>query len=92
MKRRDEVTVGILLTVFPLAHGVILGALYLPVAFMLIGILLFGVGLLGEYVGRIYLQVRDRPRYMIQAVLEDNAAAVSNDSVPALTPVSQSQP
>ena len=62
------------------------------VAFMLIGILLFGVGLLGEYVGRIYLQVRDRPRYMIQAVLEDNAAAVSNDSVPALTPVSQSQP
>ncbi len=62
------------------------------VAFMLIGILLFGVGLLGEYVGRIYLQVRDRPRYMIQAVLEDNTAAVSNDSAPALTPISQSQP
>ena len=27
--------IGILLTIFPLAHGVILGALYLPVAFML---------------------------------------------------------
>jgi cytochrome d ubiquinol oxidase subunit II len=31
------------LTVFPLAHGVILGALYLPVAFMLIGLTLRGV-------------------------------------------------
>ena len=40
------------------------------IAFMLIGILLFGVGLLGEYVGRIYMQVRERPRYLIQAVLE----------------------
>ena len=35
--------VGILLTVFPLAHGAILGALYLPVAFMLIGLTLRGV-------------------------------------------------
>jgi cytochrome bd ubiquinol oxidase subunit II len=35
--------VGILLTVFPLAHGIILGALYLPVAFMLIGLTLRGV-------------------------------------------------
>ena len=35
--------VGILLTVFPKAHGVILGALYLPVALMLIGLILRGV-------------------------------------------------
>ena len=35
--------VGILLTVFPKAHGVILGALYLPVAMMLIGLVLRGV-------------------------------------------------
>ena len=38
--------------------------------FFLTGILLFGVGLLGEYVGRIYEQVRQRPRYLIQAILE----------------------
>ncbi|TMG74345.1 MAG: glycosyltransferase [Betaproteobacteria bacterium] len=38
--------------------------------FFLTGILLFGVGLLGEYVGRIYEQVRQRPRYVVQAVLE----------------------
>ena len=40
------------------------------IAFFLIGITLFGIGLLGEYVGRIYEQVRARPRYLIQAVLE----------------------
>ncbi|HKE40898.1 MAG TPA: glycosyltransferase [Casimicrobiaceae bacterium] len=39
-------------------------------AFFLIGMLLFGLGLIGEYVGRIYQQVRERPRFMIQAVLE----------------------
>ena len=35
--------VGILLIAFPLAHGIILGALYLPVALMLIGLILRGV-------------------------------------------------
>ena len=39
-------------------------------AFFLVGMLLFGLGLVGEYVGRIYQQVRERPRYTIQAVLE----------------------
>jgi undecaprenyl-phosphate 4-deoxy-4-formamido-L-arabinose transferase len=39
-------------------------------AFFLIGCIMFGVGLLGEYVGRIYQQVRERPRYVIRAVLE----------------------
>ena len=47
------------------------------IAFFLIGIALFGIGLLGEYVGRIYQQVRQRPRYLIEAVLgaDDEAAA-----------------
>jgi undecaprenyl-phosphate 4-deoxy-4-formamido-L-arabinose transferase len=40
------------------------------IAFFLIGITLFGIGLLGEYIGRIYEQVRERPRYVIQAMLE----------------------
>ncbi|RUQ33630.1 MAG: glycosyltransferase [Candidatus Competibacteraceae bacterium] len=38
--------------------------------FFLIGILLFGIGLLGEYVGRIYQQVRERPRFNVQEILE----------------------
>jgi cytochrome d ubiquinol oxidase subunit II len=35
--------VGILLVAFPAAHGIVLGALYLPVAAMLIGLMLRGV-------------------------------------------------
>ncbi len=42
--------------------------------FFLIGIVLFGVGLVGEYVGRIYQQVRHRPRYLVQAVLEKDSS------------------
>lgn len=40
--------------------------------FFLIGISLFGIGLLGEYIGRIYQQVRHRPRYLVEAVLEQS--------------------
>jgi len=40
------------------------------IAFFLIGITLFGIGLLGEYIGRIYQQVRNRPRYLVEAILE----------------------
>jgi undecaprenyl-phosphate 4-deoxy-4-formamido-L-arabinose transferase len=36
---------------------------------------LFGLGIVGEYVGRIYQQVRARPRYTIQAVLERDASS-----------------
>jgi undecaprenyl-phosphate 4-deoxy-4-formamido-L-arabinose transferase len=38
--------------------------------FFLTGIMLFGIGLMGEYVGRIQQEVRRRPRYRISAVLQ----------------------
>jgi len=38
------------------------------IAFFLIGVLLMGLGIVGEYVGRIYEQVRHRPRYVIASV------------------------
>ena len=41
--------------------------------FLLVGLALFGIGLLGEYVGRIYQEVRARPRYVINAILERKA-------------------
>ena len=42
--------------------------------FFLTGLVLFGLGLLGEYIGRIYQQVRSRPRFLIQAILEKREA------------------
>jgi undecaprenyl-phosphate 4-deoxy-4-formamido-L-arabinose transferase len=44
------------------------------IVFFLLGIALFGIGLLGEYVGRIAQQVRQRPRYLVEAVLEQREA------------------
>ena len=41
--------------------------------FFLTGIVLFGLGLVGEYVGRIFQQVRHRPRCLVDAVLEREA-------------------
>ncbi|MCE4059233.1 glycosyltransferase [Pandoraea sputorum] len=49
------------------------------VTFCLLGVILFGMGLLGEYIGRIYQQVRQRPRYLVQAVLQ---AHESHDAHP----------
>lgn len=47
------------------------------IVFFLLGLLLFSVGIVGEYVGRIYLEVRKRPRYVIRKVLHQE-----NDSKP----------
>jgi undecaprenyl-phosphate 4-deoxy-4-formamido-L-arabinose transferase len=44
--------------------------------FFLVGLALFGIGLIGEYVGRTYEQVRGRPRYIIAAVLETEPVPV----------------
>ena len=42
--------------------------------FFLTGMVLFGLGIVGEYVGRIYLQVRDRPRYVIDRIVEQSVS------------------
>ena len=47
------------------------------IVFFLLGIALFGIGLLGEYLGRIAQQVRQRPRYLVQAVLEQSEAGAA---------------
>jgi undecaprenyl-phosphate 4-deoxy-4-formamido-L-arabinose transferase len=36
------------------------------ILFFFIGITIFGIGIVGEYVGRIYQEVRKRPRYVIR--------------------------
>jgi undecaprenyl-phosphate 4-deoxy-4-formamido-L-arabinose transferase len=48
--------------------------------FFLMGVILFGIGLVGEYVGRIYQQVRGRPRYVVQAILEQDDKAMPSSA------------
>src|ERR1700728_4163869 len=63
------------------------------IVFFLIGIALFGIGLLGEYVGRIYAQVRERPRYIVEAVLAEGADEPADLAPPmALSQRSQAIP
>jgi undecaprenyl-phosphate 4-deoxy-4-formamido-L-arabinose transferase len=65
-----------LLVVFMLIRRFLFGAeaegvfTLFAIAFFMMGVILFGIGLLGEYIGRIYQQVRGRPRYVVQAILE----------------------
>jgi len=40
------------------------------ISIFLMGILLFAMGMLGEYIGRMYVQVRNRQRFHVAAVLE----------------------
>jgi undecaprenyl-phosphate 4-deoxy-4-formamido-L-arabinose transferase len=39
------------------------------ILFIFMGVQMVGMGLLGEYIGRIYHDVRARPRYFIQKVI-----------------------
>ena len=67
---------GIVLLVYRLIHpeGAAQGVFTLfAVLFFFVGAQFLAFGLLGEYIGRIYQEVRDRPRYVIKKVhkLED---------------------
>lgn len=50
------------------------------VLFMFIGAQFVGMGLLGEYIGRIYNDVRARPRYFIQRVIRQPETAAEEEN------------
>jgi undecaprenyl-phosphate 4-deoxy-4-formamido-L-arabinose transferase len=50
------------------------------ILFAFVGVLLLAVGLVGEYVGRIYAEVRRRPIFRIREVVRQNAREDATDS------------
>jgi undecaprenyl-phosphate 4-deoxy-4-formamido-L-arabinose transferase len=48
------------------------------ILFFLCGIVLFGLGIVGEYVGRIYQEVRKRPRFVVRRVIEAEPKYISD--------------
>jgi len=65
---------GVGFGVFLLARRLVVGVevdgvfTLFALAFVVMGVLMAGIGIVGEYVGRIYQQVRGRPRFLIRKV------------------------
>ena len=55
------------LIVGPEAEGVFT---LFAIAFFIMGLILLGLGIIGEYVGRIYQESQKRPRFVIQKIVE----------------------
>jgi undecaprenyl-phosphate 4-deoxy-4-formamido-L-arabinose transferase len=68
---------GVLLLIMRLFYGAEWAAegvfTLFALLFIFIGALFIGLGLLGEYIGRIYDDVRARPRYFVHQVVGDTA-------------------
>lgn len=51
----------------PDVHGIFT---LFAILYFLVGIVLMGLGIVGEYIGRIYEEVRRRPRYIVKKILQ----------------------
>ena len=77
---------GVAFGVFLFVRRLIVGAevegvfTLFAILFTLLGIAMAGLGLVGEYVGRIYLQVRGRPRFRVRRIYGGEVARPVLDS------------
>jgi len=90
---------GALLLVLRLIHGSAWAAegvfTLFAVLFVFIGLQLVGMGLLGEYLGRVYDDVRARPRYFVHRVVgQSDLAGTASPSQPQgwVQPATQASP
>lgn len=75
---------GLLLLLLRLAFGAVWAAdgvfTLFAVLFIFTGAQFIGMGLLGEYIGRIYCDVRARPRYVVQRVIHGTRPKTGKES------------
>ncbi len=77
---------GIAFGIFLLVRRLIVGAevegvfTLFAILFAVLGIAMLGLGIVGEYVGRIYQQVRGRPRFRVRAVYGLNAGSSKKEA------------
>jgi len=73
---------GLFLFIRRLVHGAEVEGVFtlFAILFTLLGIAMAGLGLVGEYVGRIYQQVRGRPRFRVRRVYGLGADAGPGES------------
>ena len=71
------VCLGLVLAVARLVYGALWAAqgvfTLFAVLFAFVGLQFFALGVIGEYIGRIYREVRKRPEYVIERVYGDDA-------------------
>lgn len=78
--------VSLLLASFTLYHRLITGLAVKAWASNLItitffgGLNLFGIGIIGEYISRIYDEVRGRPKYIVDRIADDDTVSGNNQN------------
>jgi undecaprenyl-phosphate 4-deoxy-4-formamido-L-arabinose transferase len=75
---------GLFLAVARLLYGALWAAegvfTLFAILFVFVGLQFFALGLIGEYIGRIYREVRKRPEYVIEHVYDGDSASAGGEA------------